>query len=402
MQQGLRPVRSLRVRRRGQNRRRLLTEPLGEGGVEPHHDPVAHDRLGVVVRHRVRGSLGETGGAAAAACLDAVVVFVSPHAVGPRRDQNLLAAELGVQHRHGGQVQRLDQPVGGAHVRALDAVNHCQLGRLLREVRLHRGHLEAVDVVPEGLARGVSREAGDVNRRDVGEDRAPRLEHRVPGGDDSVEHGLEEQAVAHPLADQHVIRVGAARDVAVPEELLHLALNDGYPVVDAVVRDVGARARRHRRRAVHADDRGRASPRGEHREDAGAASHVQHLRALDQRGVALESVPVRGGPRDVVEHRAVDVEKSIAAEVILVHGGQRGPAVGSGIRSSRTRLDRDRLRGRPLRLDDAGGEQGGADVRRGFVLGFSGELEHLEPERVVLLDGGAELPGELGGDPGIG
>ena len=99
-----------------------------------------------------------------------------------------------------------------------------------------------------------------MNRRDVGQNRAPRLEHRVPGGDDGVEHGLEEQAVAHPLADQHVIRVGAAElHVAFAQQLLHLALDDGYPVVDAVVRDVGARARRHRRRAVHADDRGRAS-----------------------------------------------------------------------------------------------------------------------------------------------
>ena len=69
------------------------------------------------------------------------------------------------------------------------------------------GHVEAVDVVPPVdlvvLVLPVL-DGGDVERGSVGEHQTPGLEPLVPGEEDRVEHGLVEEAVAHPLGDDDV------------------------------------------------------------------------------------------------------------------------------------------------------------------------------------------------------
>mmetsp|Transcript_27342 Transcript_27342/g.69582 ORF Transcript_27342/g.69582 Transcript_27342/m.69582 type:complete len:337 (+) Transcript_27342:337-1347(+) len=142
-------------------------------------------------------------------------------------------------HLEGGVLLAHGADVDGQHLlsggRNLLGVHHIDQ-RLCHGQRLDAGEVKAVHVVPVvDLLRLVLAvlNAHDVQGGLVGQDDAVGGEPLVPGINYCVEHGLIEQEVAHPLADNDVNLVHWECD------LLHLALNDGHsPLIPVVPHDL--------------------------------------------------------------------------------------------------------------------------------------------------------------------
>ena len=171
-------------------------------------------------------------------------------------------------------VNLLDQTVGGHQTLVVHAVHQG-----LRHGHLpDAGHVEAVDVVPPVdlvvLVLSVL-DTADVEVGSVREHEAALSQPLVPGEEDGVQHGLVEQAVAHPLGDDDV-NLGHGQ-----LDLLHLAPDDGDSVTETVVCHnlLGVV---HDGAHVHPDDLGGPGLGCKHGEDASTASHVQHNLVFEQ------------------------------------------------------------------------------------------------------------------------
>eukprot|EP00636_Phaeomonas_parva_P000135 CAMPEP_0118867778 /NCGR_PEP_ID=MMETSP1163-20130328/11251_1 /TAXON_ID=124430 /ORGANISM="Phaeomonas parva, Strain CCMP2877" /LENGTH=1045 /DNA_ID=CAMNT_0006802227 /DNA_START=145 /DNA_END=3281 /DNA_ORIENTATION=+ len=282
------PVRVLGVRSRGEGDRRVQ---LREAAVE-----VGDKRVAVVV--------AEEG--ALEGCLEVQVLDGAGH-------------EVQLQDGHG----------VGEHARALDRVHK----RLKQREVLDGRHVKAVDVVPvvDLLIHVLAVfDAANVERSGIGQQQPVVDEPAIPGVDDGVQHGLIEQEVPHPLADDAV----------------HL----GDPVRQLVVRDLLALLLQHRnlvRKAVRGDDLPRlvsdaaalngnhvrrAGARGEHGQDTRAAAHVHDHLAREQMRIIHDGVAVAHGAHGVLQHLLMDAEVAVGVEVVALEvaaSGANGAAAGA-------------------------------------------------------------------------
>mmetsp|Transcript_9227 Transcript_9227/g.30455 ORF Transcript_9227/g.30455 Transcript_9227/m.30455 type:complete len:326 (+) Transcript_9227:542-1519(+) len=277
----------------------------------------------------------------------------------------------------------------------VDGGDDRRLERLLVELAADAAHLEPVDIVPERDGGCAAPEPREVVRRHVREHppRA-RLEPAIACEQHRVEHALVQEAVPHPLADEHVKLVGdgdggAHRGcgLAQARELLHHAVHNGDAPVHAVLERVRARDACDALRAVHAHHSRRAPARGKHRENPRPTPDVEHRRPAHRRRVLLESHAVRLRAHAIGEHHVVDVEVAVAVEIVLVALEDGGGAHARG-RARRTRpwpaSHGGRGGGGGLRC----GVAGSLRRRRFFVRRNRFELEKPQPQRLIL---GAEL-----------
>ena len=175
----------------------------------------------------------------------------------------------------------------------------------------------------------------DFNGTSIREDEAIGSQVFIPGVDDTVQHTLEEQKVAHPFRDEDVDLGLAERHLldATANQLdliLHVVLaDDGHGVEDYV-------------RLIDADDFGGAGLDGEHGENARSAAQVQddlagHLTRVAHDGISVALRPrlvlrqrkcersARLGPariarplRQYREHVVVNTEVGVSSEVAIL------------------------------------------------------------------------------------
>lgn len=216
-------------------------------------------------------------------------------------------AQLGPPGRREGQVLGLD----GVQVEQLEAgggaadgvLGPVQDADLVPDARLHGAHVEAVDVAPEvhvvhdvlGVGHG-----RDPHVAAAGDQQAVGLEVAVARVEHRRQHGLVQQAVAHPLADDDVDLVHRQR------HLLHLALDQRDDrrqarrddVLARLVDDVAG---------VDRDDAGGARLGAEHGQDARAAANVEHRLAGKEVLVVVDEVAVAFRADCILEHSLVDI-----------------------------------------------------------------------------------------------
>lgn len=167
----------------------------------------------------------------------------------------------------------------------------------------HGGHVEAVHIAPEfDVIRDVVivREGCNLQRGVAGHHQAIRLQVAVSGPHDAVEHGLEEQAVAHPLGDDDVHLVDRKN------YLLDLAAQAGDLVGESVGVAVDDGLLDHFA-VVHSDDVGSPGLCAEHGEDTRSAAHVQYRLSGKDVLVVVDKVPVPISADGVLEHGLVDI-----------------------------------------------------------------------------------------------
>lgn len=134
----------------------------------------------------------------------------------------------------------------------------------------------------------------------AGHHQAIRLQVAVPGPHDAVEHGLEEQAVAHPLGNDDVHLVDRKND------LLDLAAQAGDLVGESVGVAVDDGLLDHFA-VVHSDDVGSAGLCAEHGEDTRSAAHIQDRLSGKDVLVVVNEVPVPISADGVLKHGLVDI-----------------------------------------------------------------------------------------------
>jgi hypothetical protein len=142
----------------------------------------------------------------------------------------VVALSLDLELRSPGHVSDGD----GVHIDGVDLAGVCDEGIGIDSVneRLHISklldvaHVESVDVVPEvqlGVLVVTVLNGGNVERSLVGEDDTVLGEPLVTGEDNSVDHGLVEAEVAHPLRDDDINLLDSVGKL----DLLNLTVNDG-------------------------------------------------------------------------------------------------------------------------------------------------------------------------------
>ena len=149
------------------------------------------------------------------------------------------------------------------------------------------GHVKPVHIVPPVdlviLVLPVL-DTGEVEGGLVGEHEASLSQPLVPGVEDCVEHGLVEEAVAHPLGDDDV-HLGH-RELY----LLNLAPDDSDGVAQVVVRyDLLGVV--HDTAHVHTDDLGGTGLGGEHGKDSGPTADIENNFSLEQMLVVHHGIP---------------------------------------------------------------------------------------------------------------
>merc|ERR1712086_355180 len=142
------------------------------------------------------------------------------------------------------------------------------------------GHVESVDIVPPGnhviLVLPVFNPA-HVQSCFVWEHEPTLSQPLVSGVEHCVQHGLVEQAVAHPLRDDDVHLLNASRQL----DLLNLAPDDSDGVTQAIVRHnlLGVI---HYRAHVYTNHLSSSSFGSKHREDSSSTANIQDDLALEQ------------------------------------------------------------------------------------------------------------------------
>lgn len=129
----------------------------------------------------------------------------------------------------------------------------------------------------------------------VGEDETAGGKVLVTGNEDSVQHGLVQQEVTHPLGDDNVNVLNGQ------DNLLHLSLDQGHNVVELVVLDnltgvvdnVGH---------VNTNDHLGSGLGSEHGEDSGAASDIEDDLVLEQVAVLVDRSTVGQSTDFILQH----------------------------------------------------------------------------------------------------
>mmetsp|Transcript_5695 Transcript_5695/g.14416 ORF Transcript_5695/g.14416 Transcript_5695/m.14416 type:complete len:411 (-) Transcript_5695:111-1343(-) len=213
---------------------------------------------------------------------------------------------------HLGDVKALELARLGDHLLLLHTVHQRLAHRNLPDAR----HVKAVHVAPEvDLLLLVLRvlDCHDRHGGRVREHEAARREPLVAGIQHGIKHGLVQQKVAHPLADNDVHLVHRQLRV------LQLLVHNGHAVlkpVDAhnllrLLSDRGALD------AVHMLG---ARLGRKQAEDARATADIHHDLVLEQKRVLHDGVVVRPGAHLVLDHLLMDAKVCIRVEVVVRTG----------------------------------------------------------------------------------
>ncbi len=296
------------------------------GGPGHERPPAVDVELQVVVRRALRCLPGEhrRGRANGAA------------AERPQRDERRevdhLARRLGREvagvvegeQRQVGRLPRLQLDLGR---RAQTVVDRAPVARLRRSVREVEDDDDAIEVGSQ--RRRPAQRVGDGSRRHLGllglglrELQLGRRERRGPVEDHDAGHGADESDVAGPVAREHAVRPGAARDGGVGA-----GRSDGCADRRAAV---GGRRRHGAARATHDVARDAGEPIGR---DRPVELHVVTRQELRRRGAAAgRRRPVDDDLEGRREHARVGIERE--------HGVVVGALRGGGVRVRRLRTGR--------------------------------------------------------------
>jgi len=180
------------------------------------------------------------------------------------------------------------------------------------------GHVEPVDIVPPGdlviLVLPVLNPT-HIKCGFVWEHQPTLGQPLIPGVQHGVEHGLVEQAVAHPLGDDDVNLVHPSRQL----DLLHLPPDDGDCVTQAIILD-NLLGMVHYRTHIHSNNLGSSSFSSEHGEDASPTTHIKHHLPFEQVLVVPHGVSVGQSANFIFQHLLVNTKMCVGVKIIVLAG----------------------------------------------------------------------------------